>query len=158
MVDLHQSPGTQANGGSAPTLTEATIRVMHEGDLPWLTDLCKRRYSPHYDPIGAEGWFRNTVLKSSILFYPARTENAFCITMLACEPWVPSEYTANAIFTCAEEGAGYDAIRLLRDSIAWGRMRRCVAWRIWSDTDYDVAVLARRVGATEVLPRHSLRL
>jgi len=131
---------------------------MHEGDLPWLIDLCKRRYSDKYDPAGAEGWFRNTVLKSSILFYPARTEHAFTITMLACEPWSPSEFTANVVFTCAEDGAMWQVIHLLRDSITWSKKRRCVAWRMWSDTEYDVAALARRVGATEVLPRHSLRL
>jgi len=130
---------------------------MHEGDLEWLTSLCKRRYSDKYDAPGAEGWFRNTVLKSSILFYPARTADAFTITMLACEPWAPSDFTANVVFTCAEKGAMWQAIHLLRDSIAWSRKRRCVAWRMWSDTDYDVAALARRVGAKEELPRHSLR-
>jgi hypothetical protein len=131
--------------------------MMHEGDLPWLTNLCLRRYSPHYDPPGAEGWFRNTVLKSPILFYPARTGNAFTITMIACEPWEPSQFTANVVFTCCEDGFMWDTIQLLRDSVDWGRKRRCVAWRMWSDTDYNVGPLARRVGAAEYLPRYGLR-
>jgi hypothetical protein len=132
--------------------------MMNEGDTPWLVDLCKRRYAEHYDAPGAEGWFRNIVLKSPLMFYPARTEHAFVITMLACEPWLPSDFTANAVFTCADDGAMWEVIPLLRDSIVWARKRRCVSWRMWSDTDYDVSPLARRVGATEALPRYALRL
>jgi hypothetical protein len=131
---------------------------MHEDDIPWLVDLCKKRYSSRYDSPGAEGWFRNIVLKSPLMFYPTRTTSAFTITMLACEPWLPVEFTANVVFTCAEDGEMWQVVPLLRDSIAWARRRRCVAWRMWSDTDYDVGALARRVGAVEVLPRHTLRL
>jgi hypothetical protein len=131
---------------------------MHEGDLDWLTYLCKKKYSSRYDEAGAAGWFRNIVLKSPLMFYPARTTDAFTITMLACEPWLPAEFTANVVFTCADDGAMWQVVPLLRDSIMWARRRRCMAWRMWSDTDYDVGALARRVGAVEVLPRHSLRL
>jgi hypothetical protein len=130
---------------------------MHEGDLPWLTDLCKRRYSHKYDAPGAEGWFRNIVLKAPLMFYPARLTDAFTITMLSCEPWLPADFTANVVFTCANDGAMWQTLHLLRDSIAWAKKRRCVAWRMWSDTDYDVSPLARRVGATMELSRWALR-
>jgi hypothetical protein len=131
---------------------------MHEGDLVWLTYLCKKRYSSRYDAAGAEGWFRNIVLKAPLMFYPARSGHAFTITMLSCEPWLPSEFTANVVFTCADEGAMWETVLLLRDSIAWARKRRCTEWRMWSDTDYDVGPLARRAGANLVVQRHALRL
>jgi hypothetical protein len=131
---------------------------MNEHDLPWLICLCKKRYSDRYDAPGAEGWFRNIVLKAPLMFYPARSANAFTITMLACEPWLPSDFTANVVFTCADDGAMWEVTSLLRDSVTWSRKRKCVAWRMWSDTDYDVGALARRIGAIEVLPRYSLRL
>ena len=62
MVDLYQSPGAYpVNGGTAVDILP--VRLMNEGDIDWLIDICKRRYSDHYDSTGAEGWFRNIVLK-----------------------------------------------------------------------------------------------
>lgn len=131
---------------------------MREDDLPWLGYICRKRYSHRYDQEGTEGWFRNIVLKAPLLFYPSRTDNAFTITMLSCVPWLPAEWAADVVFTCADDGAMWEVLSLLRKSIEWARRRRATLWRISSDTDYDIAPLARRVGTHTIGPRHILRL
>lgn len=131
---------------------------MHEGDLPWLATICLKRYSHRYDQEGTEGWFRNIVLKAPLLFLPVRTNNAFTITMLSCVPWLPAEWAADVVFTCADDGAMWEVMSLLRKSIDWSRKRRASVWRIMSDTDYDVYPLARRMGAKAIKPRYVLRL
>jgi hypothetical protein len=131
---------------------------MREEDLPWLSYLCKKRYSDRYDEEGTINWFRNICLKGPLLFQPIRTDNAFCITMLSVLPWLPAEWEANVVFICADVGAGWDAIHLLRASIEWGRKRKAHRWRLMSETDFDLAPLAKRLGATELSPRYSLRL
>ena len=88
-----------------------------------------------------------------MVFYAARTDNAFIIALLACVPWFPTEWETNVIFICAEPGAQWETIKLLRCSIAWAKARNCTTWRIASDTHIDTAPLAKRVGATEIAPR-----
>ena len=131
---------------------------MQEEDLPWLSQLCKRRYSDRYDEEGTVNWFRNICLKGPLLFQPIRTNNAFCITMLSVLPWLPAEWEANVVFLCADDHAHWEAIHLLRASIEWGKKRRATRWRMVSETDYDLAPLAKRVGAKELTPRFSLDL
>lgn len=139
-----------------PVLVD-TPRVMTEDDLPWLNYLCRKRYSYIYDPESTEAWFRNIVLKSPLMFYAIRTNDAFVITMLSIVPWLPNTVESNVIFICADDGALWQAMTLLRCSIAWSRRRQCTLWRVSSDTDYDLRPLARRLGATELTPRFILR-
>jgi hypothetical protein len=127
-----------------------------ENDLPWLIYLGKKRYGLDYDYTTVEGWYRNIVLKSPLMFHSARTENAFAISMISTLPWLPSEFEANIIFICAEDGAMWEAMRLLRDSVAWAKLRKCKRWRMSSNTEYDVQAMARRLGATEITPRFSM--
>ena len=135
------------------------VRLMIDDDVPWMIDLARRRYTKFpYDFISSEGWFRHIVLKSPLVFYPARAPNAFTVSMLSHEPWHPADFVTNVIFTCAEEGHMWEVVHLLRDSIEVAKKRRCTSWRIWSDTDYDIGHLARRVGAKQVMPRYELRL
>jgi hypothetical protein len=131
--------------------------LLTENDIPWLTDLCKRRYSNQYDSVTTEGWFRNIVLKQPVVFYPARMPNAFCISMLSLVPWLPSTVECNIVFVCAEHGALWEAMKLLRSSIAWAKMRGCTLWRLSSDTDYDLSPMAERLGAKEISPRYVVR-
>ena len=131
---------------------------MTETDIPWLKYLGQKRYHEAFDLEGTEGWFRNIVLKGPLMFYPVRTDNAFLIAMLSCCPWTPSLFECNVILVCADDGAMWDALTLLRGSINWARRRQCVIWRLSSDTDYELSPLARRVGATELSPRFVLRL
>jgi hypothetical protein len=131
---------------------------MTESDLPWLEYLCVKKYSSRFDPTSTEGWYRNIVLKNPLLFYPARTQNAFCISLISLVPWLPNDLECSVIMICAEDGAMWDAARLLRASIAWAKSRKATTWRICSETDFDLAQIARRVGATEIWPRFILRL
>jgi hypothetical protein len=129
-----------------------------ENDLPWLIYLGKKRYGTNFDYTTVEGWYRNIVLKSPLMFHCARMPNAFCISMISTVPWAPSEFEVNVIFICAEEGAMWEAMRLLRDSVAWAKTRKCCRWRVSSNTEYDVCAMAKRLGATEITPRFSMEL
>jgi hypothetical protein len=132
-------------------------RLLTEDDLDWLYDLCRRRYSHRYDPISTEGWFRNIVLKNPMMFLPQRMPNAFCISLLSVVPWLPSDFECNVAFICADENCGWEALKLLRCSIAWAKARKCKNWKIASDTDADLTMLARRLGADQMWPRYVIR-
>ena len=129
-----------------------------EDDVPWLVDLCRRRYSNKYDQQASELWFRNIVLKSPMVFLPIRTDNAFLIALISVTPWLPADNEAHVIMVCADTGHGLEAVTLLRESVAWARRRKCATWRIVSETDMDLGAFARRVGATEITPRYTLNL
>ena len=178
MVDIQQSspalhgesgnvPAT--NGSAAPDNAGGVVprsgvsvlvepRLLCEDDIGWLAYLCKKRYSHRYDQFGTENWFRNVVLKQPGLFLPIRTQNAFSIALIAYIPWTPAEIECNMAFVCADDGAMWEALKLMRASIEWARLRRCKKWRMSSDTEYDFSAIARRLGATELSPRFTLEL
>lgn len=134
-------------------------RLIVENDIPWLSALFAKRYVNYpYDPVTAEAWFRNRVLKEPMLFLAQRMDNAFCISMLSVTPWIPADYETNVIVICAEDNAIWESLKLLRASIEWSKLRRCKAWRISSDTQNDVSLIARRIGAEEISPRYVMRL
>lgn len=130
-----------------------TPRIMSEGDLEWLTYLCRKRYSHAYDPDSTQAWFKNIVLKSPVMFYPIRTRDAFVITMLSIVPWLPNDVDANVIFICADTDAMWQSFKLLRCSIEWAQRRRATLWRLSSDTDAELRAIAKRLGCTEIEPR-----
>lgn len=127
-----------------------------ENDLPWLIYLGKKRYGAEYDYSTVENWYRNIVLKSPLMFHAARTQNAFAISMLSTLPWTPSEFECNVIFICADDGAMWQAMKLLRDSIAWAKKRKCKCWRLSSNTEHELHAMALRLGAREISPRFTL--
>jgi hypothetical protein len=131
--------------------------LLTENDIPWLWDICKRRYDSRYDAISTELWFRNKVLKEPLLFLPQRMPNSFCISMLSVLPWLPSDFNCNVGFICAEEGCGWEAMKLLRSSREWARTRKCRTWALASDTPVDLKQLAWRLEATEIYPRYVYR-
>lgn len=132
-------------------------RVLTDADIPWLYDICIRRYSPEYDPVSTEHWFRNLVLKNPLFFCAQRTDNAFCITALSALNWLPTKFNANVAFIAAEEGAVWEAMKLLRASIAWARSRKAATWAVASDTPTDLKLMAYHLGATEIHPRYVIR-
>lgn len=146
--DLH---GTPLVAGERP-------RLITEADILWVVWLGRKRYPKNYDPLGAEGWLRNRVLKEPLMFLGQRTDNAFCVSMVSVKPWTPSEFECHVAALCADDGAMSEAIRLLRWSIEWSKLRKCSVWSISSDTDYDFSMLARRLGAKEIAPRFVVRL
>ena len=127
-------------------------------DSAWMCALGRRRYPNNYDATGADAWFCEIVIKSPLMFRAARTDNAFCISMLSCNPWTPTEFEVHCVAVCAEDGHMWDTLALLRDSIAFARMRKCERWNITSETAFDLGPLAMRVGARKRTPRYTLEL
>jgi hypothetical protein len=168
MVDLRQPSGSLHSGsnsfphttnGAAPSEIPVLVnepRLLGESDIPWLIYLCKKRYAARYDQFGTEGWFKNTVLKQPGIFLPIRTDNAFSIALISFIPWTPVEIECNMCFICADDNCMWEALKLLRVTIDWARMRKCKRWRMCSDTEYDFSALARRLGANEISPRYTV--
>lgn len=134
------------------------IRLIQENDIPWMLDLSARRYSNRYDLRAAEMWFRHTCLKQPTVFLPIRSDGAFLVTLISVLPWLPSEWEANMVHLCAEEGCMWEAIALVREGIAWAKRRRCTEFRMASETAFDLAPIAARLGMKRLIPRYSLRL
>ena len=132
--------------------------LLSENDLPWLHFLFKKKYDRRFDSVTTEGWFRNIVLKNPMMFYPVRLDNSFLIAMLSCLPWLPSEFDCHIICVCADDGHMWETLKLLRGSINWARERKCKHWCLNSDTEYDLAPMARLLDAKELTPRFSLEL
>jgi hypothetical protein len=138
-------------------LVEPNVRLLTDDDIPWLSELGKRKYGERYDYLTVENWYRNIVLKQPLLFYPMRTKHAFCISMLSFLPWCPGDGECVVVLICADDGRMWEAMHLLRNSIDWGRSRKCAVWKLSGDTVYDLRPMATRVGATEISPRFELR-
>lgn len=131
---------------------------MRTEDSPWMVELGRRRYPENYDAVGADAWFCETVMKSSLLFHAARTDNAFCISMISVNPWTPTEFECHVVALCAEPHCGLECLPLLRNSVAFGKARKCKRWNIVSETQFDLGPLAMRVGARLKTPRYTLDL
>ena len=156
MVDLDQSArtpgrdGYSADRGHVPVL----VRLMVDADTPWVVELCKRKYSQHYDAVSTEAWFRSLVLPNPMKWLPIRTDHAFLIAMFSMDPWSPTQIICDIQFICADEGAMWEAVRLLRYSIDYAQKRGSTVWRLgvgW-DNPTDLRPIARLVGAKEVHP------
>ena len=132
--------------------------LLTENDIQWLIFLGKKRYGSDWDEATTEGWFRNIVLKSPLMFHAVRTANAFAVSMISTLPWFPSQFECNIVFVCADEGHMWEAFKLMRDSVTWARKRKCSRWRLVSDTEVDLYQMARRLGAKEISPRFTLEL
>jgi hypothetical protein len=138
-------------------LTQSTIPSQRTGsreltieDLPWGLSLAWKRYDP-FDP-GAASIFYMNVLKSQSTF-KRRTDNAFMIAHVNALPWKPSERECHVLILCADEGAHWEAVRLLRESVYWMREMQCARWWFASDTKHNVAALCNRIGAISRAPR-----
>ena len=134
------------------------VRLLTEDDLPWLVNLGQRRYSTAFDAFSTEMWFRNNVLKSPLIFFPARTDHAFTICMIITDAWLPGLRICNNLLLNSEEGAVWEEITLMRAAVEWARKRQCAEYRIWSDTEVDLSAAAVRVGAQPTAVRHAVKL
>lgn len=140
-----------SDGQTFPRLAVAPSnipRLIKESDCEWMLELGKRRYSNEFDFQATELWFRNLVMRGPLMFLPMRTDNSFCISMLSTTPWRPSDPECNVALVAAEADCMWEAIALLRESIAWAKRRKCRLWRISSETGYDLRAIATRLGAT----------
>lgn len=134
------------------------MRLLDVDDLPWLHDLFGRRYPLIYDARTTERWFRAFVIRDALNMFAARTDDAFLVAMANVLPWLPGEPEVNVVGICAEEDCAWQVIALLRASIDWAQKRNAARWRINTDTGYDVAPLALRVGARQINPRFEIDL
>lgn len=132
--------------------------LLTENDIQWLIFLGKKKYGNDWDDATTEGWFRNIVLKSPLMFRSVRTDSAFSISMISTLPWAPSEFECNVVLVCADDGAMWQAFKLMRDSVAWAKKRKCSRWKLSSDTDVDLYQMAMRLGAKRISPRFTLEL
>jgi hypothetical protein len=110
-----------------------------------------------FDLLSAEGWMRNIVLKQPMVFLPIRTADAFLIAILAVIPWLPADMECNVALVYAEDGKMWEAVALIRESLAWAKRRGCAEWHISSESVFDLAPIAKRVGAEECPPRWRVR-
>jgi hypothetical protein len=131
--------------------------VIVEDDVPWMVALARRRYPNNFDIQAAELWFRNIVLKQPLVFLPLRTEGAFLVVLISVIPWLPTEWEANVAMICADDGKLWEAMTLVRESIHWAERRKCAKWHISSETGFDIAPMALRVGAKPA-PRYRVEL
>ena len=129
------------------------MRPLTEADLPWLRMLCKKRYAAHYDAYSTERWFVERVLREPLQWYAVRTDDAFLIAIINMEYWRPAFLIVDILFVCADDGAMWQAMALLRASQEWAESRRARYWRLCGDTDFDLTPLAMRLGAKAIYPR-----
>ena len=123
-----------------------------------MTDICVRRYPQNYDLKTTERWLKQTVLPQSLIYYAARTDDAFCVSMVAVAPWTPSDFRCEVCIIGADVGHVWQCIPLLKASIAWARGRKCVSWHCDSATSQEIGPLMKRVGATAIEPRYRMEL
>lgn len=133
------------------------MRPITSDDLPWLRGIFARSY-PHHDPRTTEQWMRERVLMDPVAFLADRTDNALCISTLVTYVYRPLDRETHVIALCADNGYVWEAVRLLRASIAWGRERQSLCWRIHADTGVGIDPLMRRLGVPQDKPRYRLEL
>lgn len=128
------------------------MRCISPDDLPWGRELSLKRYRG-IDWPSCEAWFVRHVFKDPVHFYAVRTDNAFIVSRLDRQPWYPDDPEVYVQLACADEGCMWELFRLMRNSIEWARLCNAKHWRCCSNTEYDFAPIANRLGAREITPR-----
>lgn len=135
------------------------VRPVTSDDVPWCRALFIKRYPNNFDADCTEAWLREIVLRGPMNFHAVRTDDALCISLITAFPWLPTEPTVNVVSIIAEYGAIWQAVAVLRASIAWARSRKATSWRCQSDVDVtDLEPLMRRLGIPPASPRFKLSL
>lgn len=141
--------------GSLKQCSGHTITKVVINDLPWLLSLANERYR-RFDPGRTLLWLVDTIKNEWM--QTNRTADAFCITSVLTPAWHPKEPEAHVLFLCAAEGAHWQAMSLLRESVRWSKEKGCVRWWFSSETDHSIEALAKRVGAEPSVTRYKLDL
>jgi hypothetical protein len=141
----------------AVEVAAVSSRLMDERDEEWLSHLLRKRYAENYNVSGTENWLRNWVWKRPDIYHGCRTRNAFCISLLTKRPWA-YESECSVMMICGEGQTGlWECLTCLKLSIEWGRMMKATTWKLASDTEFDLAPVARYLGLEEISPRFVLR-
>ena len=151
MVYLHKS----LKAVDETTADANPIRPVAIGDLPWLLSLASERYPP-FDPGTTLSWLAGII--NNPQGYAIRTNDAFAIATCMAPAWHPKSPECHLLFLCAAPGEHWQAIRLARDTVRWARTQRCVKWWFSSETDYEIAAIARRLGAKRKVIRYVMDL
>lgn len=130
------------------------VRACTAADLPWVMSLAYRRYGS-YDPGKILVFLLNVMQNQQALFL--RADGAFIIAS-ATEPIWGNELECHVVFLCAAEGAHWQAVQLLQESVEWARAKGCRKWQFGSETENDIGALAKRVGAQPGWPRYWMEL
>lgn len=139
-------------------LSEVThSRPITVEDVPWILSLAHRRYTKTPDPGTTLKWLMQ-VINSPNEALAIRSDHAFCVAIYSVPPWWPNEPEVHIAVLVADKGAHWQAIRLLKDTIAWARGRGCARWWLSSETDYDFEMLAKRVGARPRVMKYEVPL
>lgn len=134
------------------------VRPLSTEDAIWARSLFGRRYPNSFDLATTEAWMREVVLRAPLRFHAMRTDDGLCISLVNEYPWQPTEHEVTVVSLVSDLGKVWQAVPLLRESIAWARSRKAVAWRFGSDTAYDCTALMRRIGVPQEAPRFRLDL
>lgn len=137
-------------------LQPACHRVVAD-DLHWMLSLAHQRYGA-YDPGGALNFLLQALNAPNTLMLRSERRDAFLIAATVTPPWYPNKTECHVMVLCAKPGAHWAAIRLLRESVAWAKLRNCVRWRFYSETEHDVGALCRYLGAHADSPRYVIDL
>jgi len=134
------------------------VRRVTYDDVPWVRELFKKRFH-NFDVETAEAWYRNVVLPNPMLWLPIRSTHGFLTAFLKSVPWLPDQKICTVITVCCDEGKVWQALPLLRYSIAWARHRGAASWEYESDRpEIDIGPLAKRLGMTSREPRYCINL
>lgn len=123
--------------------------------MPFVLSLSYERYRA-FDPGRTLLWLLQIIKAPNAL--AIRGEHAFLIAHTTTPAWHPNETECHILFLCAAPGYHWQAVKLLRQSIAWARERQCVRWWFSSETPSDIGPLALRVGARASVVRYQLDL
>jgi len=138
-------------------LLRPAYRKVVADDIPWMLSLAHERYGA-FDPGGALSFLLQALNSPLTLLLRSCARDAFLIAATVTPPWYPTATECHVMVLCAKPGAHWQAIKLLRGSVEWARLRKCVRWRFHSETQHDVAALCRRIGATPDSPRYVIDL
>lgn len=116
--------------------------------------LAFKRYGP-YDPGKVLVYLLNAIANEQAICI--RTTNAFLIASRFVPTWW-LHWECHVVFLCAESGAHWEAVRLLRRSVEWAKEHECRKWQFSSETKHGIGALAKRVGAVEISPPYKIDL
>jgi hypothetical protein len=120
------------------------IRDITADDLGWALSLAHRRYR-NFDP--GFSLVAMTQAMRSPTSIAWRNDASFLVGHIMTSVWAPKIRGLEVLAICAEEAHPWSAIELLRASVTWAREQGLSKWWLNSDTGYDAAPLAVRVGA-----------
>jgi hypothetical protein len=133
------------------------IRDLVMTDVPWVLTLAHERY-PDFDPGAALLFLTKLVSADKDQALGARDDHGFLIAHVIWPMWNPKQRECYVVMVCAEIGHHWEAVRLLRHSLAWAHEVRCSRWWFWSETDHRIDQLAKRVGARNGSMRYLIEL